>query len=69
MADGSEMGAAGVTGAEWEALEGAGWEFLVEHGAGTTGMTGVRGPDDEDMGTGRPISESDGPYHGASQVT
>jgi hypothetical protein len=58
---GSEMGAAGITGAEWEALEGAGWEFLVEHVAGTTGMTGLRGPDDEDMGTGRPISESDGP--------
>jgi hypothetical protein len=42
-------------------VEGAGWEFLVEHVAGTTGMTGLRGPDDEDMGTGRPISESDGP--------
>jgi hypothetical protein len=55
------MGTAGVTGAEWEALEGAGWEFLVEHVAGTTGMTGLRGPDDEDMGTGRPISESGGP--------
>jgi hypothetical protein len=39
MADSSEMGAAGVTGAEWEALEGAGWEFLVEHVTGTTGMT------------------------------
>lgn len=34
-AGGSEMGAAGVTGAEWEALEGAGWEFLVEHAPGT----------------------------------
>ena len=69
MADSSEMGAAGVTGAEWEALEGADWEFLVEHVTGTTGMTGLRGPDDEDMGTGRPISESDGPYRGGSQVT
>jgi len=36
VAGGSEMGAAGITGAEWEALEGAGWEFLVEHVAGTT---------------------------------
>ncbi|MGP0023940.1 MAG: hypothetical protein ACLPKE_11390 [Streptosporangiaceae bacterium] len=69
MADSSEMGAAGITGAEWEALEGAGWEFLVEHVTGTTGMTGLSGPDDEDMGTGRPISESDGPYRGGSQVT
>ena len=56
MADSSDMGAAGVTGAEREALEGAGWEFLVEHVTATTGMTGLRGPDDEDMGTGRPIS-------------
>lgn len=55
------MGAAGVTGAEREALAGAAWEFLIEHMAGTTGMTGLRGPDDEDMRTGRPISESDGP--------
>ena len=34
------MGAAGCygrTGAEWEALEGAGWEFLVEHAAGNDG--------------------------------
>jgi|HubBroStandDraft_3_1064219.scaffolds.fasta_scaffold384437_2 hypothetical protein len=45
---------------------GAGWEFLVEHVAGTTGL---RGPDHEDMGTGRPISQSDGPYRGGSQVT
>ena len=63
------MGAAGVTGTGWEALEGADWEFLVEHVPGTRGMTGLRGPDDEDMGTGRPISESDGPYRGGSQVT
>jgi hypothetical protein len=55
------MGGAGVTGAEQEALEGAGWEFLIEHVAGTTGMTGLRGPDDEDMKAGRPISKSDGP--------
>jgi hypothetical protein len=32
-------------------------------------MTGLRGPDDEDMGTGRPMSESDGPYRRGSQVT
>jgi hypothetical protein len=63
------MGAAGVTGTGWEALEGADWEFLVEHVPGTRGMTGLRGPDDEDMGTGRPISESDGPYRRGSQVT
>ena len=61
VAGSSEVGAADITGAEWEALEGAGWEFLVEHVVGTTGMTGLRGLDDEDMGTGRPISESDGP--------
>jgi len=33
MADSSDMG---VTGAEREALEGAGWEFLVEHVTATT---------------------------------
>jgi hypothetical protein len=44
VAGSSEMGAAGVTGAEREALEGAGWEFLIEHVAGTTGMTGLRPP-------------------------
>lgn len=54
-----------VTGAEWEALDGAGWEFVVEHVTGTTGMTGLSGLDDEDMGTGHPIPESDGPYRGA----
>jgi hypothetical protein len=69
VAGSSEMGAAGVTGAEPEALEGAGWEFLVGHAPGTTGMTGLREPDDQDMRTGRPISESDGPYRGGSQVT
>ncbi len=26
-----------LTGAEWEALEAAGWEFLVEHAAGNDG--------------------------------
>jgi hypothetical protein len=36
------MGAAGVTGAEWEALAGAGWEFLVGHVTGATGITGLR---------------------------
>jgi hypothetical protein len=59
----------GSTGCQWEALAGAGWEFLVGHVTGTTGMTGLRGPDDEDMGTGRPMSESDGPYRRGSQVT
>ena len=34
-ANGSEMGAAGVTGGEREALEGAGWESLVKHVPGT----------------------------------
>ena len=34
-ADGGEMGAAGVTGVEWEALEGADWESLVKHVPGT----------------------------------
>ena len=37
VAGGSEMGAAGVTGAEWEALEGAGREFLAGHAAGNDG--------------------------------
>jgi hypothetical protein len=55
------MGPAGVTGAVREVLEGAGLEFLVEHAPGMRGMTGLRGPDDEDMGTGRPISRMDGP--------
>ena len=49
------------TGAEQEALEAAGWEFLVEQGAGTTGLTGLRDSDDDDTGTGRPAPEPDGP--------
>jgi hypothetical protein len=37
VASSSERGAVEryrLTGAEWEALEAAGWEFLVEHAAG-----------------------------------
>ena len=30
------------------ALEAAGWEFLVEHAAETTGITGLRDSDDGD---------------------
>ena len=40
VASSSERGAVEryrLTGAEWEALEAAGWEFLVEHAAGNGG--------------------------------
>jgi hypothetical protein len=48
-------------GAEREALEAAGWEFLAEHAGGNEGITGMRDSDDDDTGTGRPVPESDGP--------
>jgi hypothetical protein len=32
-----------------------------QHAAGTTEIAGLREPDDEDTGTGRPLSERDGP--------
>ena len=32
-----------------------------QHAAGTTEIAGLREPDDEDTGTGRPLAERDGP--------
>jgi len=64
VAGSSERGAAGVTGARvpsgrrWKARAGSSWSSTRP---GTTGVTGLRGPDDEDTGTGRPLSERDGP--------
>lgn len=47
------MGAAGITGAEWEALEGASGESLVKHAPGAPGAS-ARGPYGRGLGTSGP---------------